>query len=256
MFIINSLNELEYRAIECKEFFMMDAAGFNPHGIVLVSGGMDSCVTAAAALQEGSAAFLHVDYSQRTEARERLAFQQIADYYNIPLSLRKIITLDHLQAIGNSALTDANIPVPKFEKLEEAKDGDIPITYVPFRNAHILCMAVSWAEVVGARRIYIGAVAEDSAGYPDCRPEFYEAFNRLVEVGSKAGGNLKIVAPLISMSKKEIVQKGLELNAPLHLTWSCYEQSEKACGHCDSCLRRLRAFHEAGIEDPIPYENI
>ena len=235
---------------------MMDTSSKNFHGIVLVSGGMDSCVTAALAQKEGCAAFLHVDYNQRTEARERLAFNKIADYYNIPVPLRKIINLDHLRVIGHSALTDNSIPVPKFEKLEECGEGEIPITYVPFRNAHILCIAVSLAETLGARRIYIGAVAEDSAGYPDCRPEFYDAFNRLVQVGSKAGGNLRIVAPLIKMSKKEIVQKGMELNAPLHLTWSCYEQSEKACGHCDSCLRRLRAFHEAGVEDPIPYENI
>ncbi|HOE63500.1 MAG TPA: 7-cyano-7-deazaguanine synthase QueC [Candidatus Sumerlaeota bacterium] len=235
---------------------MTDLSANNPHGIVLVSGGMDSCVTAAIALNEGAAAFLHVDYSQRTEARERLAFHQIADYYKIPSFFRKVITLDYLRSICCSALTDDSIPVPKFEKLEEEGNGEIPITYVPFRNAHILCMAVSWAETIGARRIYIGAVAGDSAGYPDCRPEFYEAFNKLVEVGSKAGRSLKVAAPLIKMSKKEIVQKGRELNAPLHLTWSCYEQSEKACGRCDSCLRRLRAFQEAGVVDPIPYENI
>ncbi len=224
-----------------------------PIGIVLVSGGMDSCVVAAIAAGEVVPAFLHVDYGQRTEARERQAFFQIADFYGVPQERRLCVRLDYVGKIGGSALTDKNIPVPKFKSMKDAQNPTIPVTYVPFRNTHILALAVSWAEVIGATHIYAGAVSEDSAGYPDCRPEYYEAFNKLIAIGSRIGERLRIETPLIAMTKKEIVKKGIELGAPFHLTWSCYEREDVACGRCDSCLRRLRAFRQTGIKDPIPY---
>jgi len=222
-------------------------------GIVCLSGGMDSCVTAAIAVREVLPAFLHVNYGQRTEERERRAFQQIADFYKAAPERRLCVDLDSLHRIGGSALTDEHIPVPKFERLEEGTPAILPVTYVPFRNTLILSLGVAWAEALKAERVYIGAVAEDSAGYPDCRPEYFEAFNRLIEVGSSLGGRLKVVTPLIRMKKADIVRKGMELGVPFQLTWSCYEDSEEACGRCDSCLRRIRAFHEAGLQDPIPY---
>ena len=216
--------------------------------ICLVSGGMDSCVTAAIANEENDElAFLHVSYGQRTEQRERQAFEALADHYDV--KLRLVISLKHLSQIGGSSLTDDSIAVTPANLTSQA----IPSSYVPFRNAHLLAAAVSWGEVIGARSIYIGAVAEDSSGYPDCRPEFYEAFQNVIDVGTKPETNLTIETPVIAMKKSEIVQKGLELGAPLELTWSCYQASERACGNCDSCALRLRAFREAGVRDPIPY---
>jgi 7-cyano-7-deazaguanine synthase len=216
--------------------------------ICLVSGGMDSCVTAAIANQENDElAFLHVSYGQRTEARERRAFNEIADFYGV--SRRFIASLDYLARIGGSSLTDSGIPVAQADLESRA----IPTSYVPFRNAHLLSIATSWAEVLGARRVYIGAVAEDSSGYPDCRPEFYEAFNRVIEVGTKPETRVEIRTPVIHLRKSEIVRRGMELGAPLALTWSCYSGEERACGRCDSCALRLRAFREAGASDPIPY---
>ena len=216
--------------------------------VCLVSGGMDSCVTAAIAREENDElAFLHVSYGQRTEKREREAFEALADYYNVPLRL--VISFDHLAKIGGSSLTDSAIPVTEADLASSA----IPSSYVPFRNAHLLATAVSWGEVLNASAIYIGAVAEDSSGYPDCRPEFYDAFQQAIDVGTKPETRLVIRTPVIQMKKSEIVRKGLELDAPLRLTWSCYRESERACGNCDSCALRLRAFREAGATDPIPY---
>ena len=216
--------------------------------VCLVSGGMDSCVTAAIANQENSQlAFLHVSYGQRTEARERASFERIADHYNV--ALRLAVSLEHLSRIGGSSLTDKSIPV---STADLAAQG-IPSSYVPFRNAHLLSVAVSWSEVIGANSIYMGAVHEDSSGYPDCRPEFYEAFERVIEVGTKPQTRIEIRTPIIGLRKSEIVERGLELAAPLELTWSCYSESEIACGKCDSCALRLRAFREAGVRDPIPY---
>jgi 7-cyano-7-deazaguanine synthase len=216
--------------------------------VCLVSGGMDSCVTAALAREENDElAFLHVAYGQRTEARERRAFEELADHYRV--SKRFVASLDYLARIGGSSLTDRTIPVAEADLVSRA----IPTSYVPFRNAHLLAIATSWAEVLRARRIYIGAVAEDSSGYPDCRPEFYAAFNRVIEVGTKPETRVEIRTPVIGMRKSEIVRRGLELDAPLELTWSCYQSEERACGHCDSCALRLRAFREAGVSDPIPY---
>lgn len=216
--------------------------------VVLASGGMDSCVTTAmAARDSGELAMLHVSYGQRTEAREYKAFSDIADFYGV--TKRLTASLDYLTKIGGSSLTDRSIEVSAANLVS----AEIPTSYVPFRNAHLLSMATSWAEVIGANRIYIGAVAEDSSGYPDCRPEYYEAFNRLIEVGTKPETQIEIVTPVITLRKSEIIQRGIELNAPLHLTWSCYQTEDKACGACDSCALRLRGFREAGLHDPIAY---
>jgi 7-cyano-7-deazaguanine synthase len=209
---------------------------------------MDSCVTAAVANDEAAAlAFLHVSYGQRTEARERRAFEEIADHYAV--KQRLVVSLDHLAQIGGSSLTDKNIPV----RSADIRSHEIPTSYVPFRNAHLLSIAASWAEVIGARAIYIGAVAEDSSGYPDCRPEFYEAFQQVVTLGTRPETQIEIRTPVIDLKKPEIVKLGQKLNAPFALTWSCYKESDAACGDCDSCALRLRAFRAAGIPDPITY---
>lgn len=217
--------------------------------VCLVSGGMDSCVTAAIAAHENEQlAFMHVSYRQLTEDRERQAFSEIADHYDV--KTRLIITLDHLASVGGSSLTDKRIPVSD----ANLNSKHIPTSYVPFRNAHLISAATSWAEVLNAAAIYIGAVAEDSSGYPDCRPEFYAAFQEVIQLGTKPDTNIEIRTPVINMRKAEIVERGRELAAPLHLTWSCYRETNIACGNCDSCALRLRAFREAGIEDPIPYQ--
>jgi len=215
--------------------------------IVLLSGGMDSCVCSTLAAKSKKTAALHVSYGQRTEAREREAFERICD--RLGISERLAIRNDALRVMGGSALTDTSISVPESRQI----GPDIPVTYVPFRNAHFLSAAVSWAELIGAQEIYIGAVEQDSSGYPDCRPAYYDAFNQVIKTGTRAG-NIEIVTPLIGMRKFEIVRLGLELGAPFDLTWSCYSRADSACGVCDSCVLRLRAFQEAGSEDPIPYE--
>jgi 7-cyano-7-deazaguanine synthase len=222
------------------------AQSIKSRAIVLLSGGMDSCVCASLAVRDHQTAALHVSYGQRTEQRERQSFLAICDRLNIQDKL--VVRNEALRAIGGSALTDENIAVP----VSSVADDEIPVTYVPFRNAHFLSVAVSWAEVLGAEKVYIGAVEPDSSGYPDCRPAYYEAFNRVIQAGTKEG-NIEIVTPLIAMRKAEIIQLGLELNAPLDLTWSCYSQEDRACGQCDSCVLRLRAFAAAGVNDPIDY---
>lgn len=221
----------------------------NPQStIVLVSGGMDSCVTAAIARAEtNEIAFLHISYGQRTERRERQAFNEIADFYNVEKRLD--VSIEYLAKIGGSSLTDKTIEVSE----ANLESKEIPTSYVPFRNANMLAIATSWAEVLGANSIYIGAVSEDSSGYPDCRPEFYAAFEKTIETGTKPETNIKIKTPIIHLSKAEIVQKGLELNAPIHLSWSCYRSENLACGTCDSCALRLRGFALAGEIDPISY---
>ena len=218
-----------------------------PLAIILASGGMDSCVTTAIANLDYRLAMLHVGYGQRTEARELRAFNALADFYQA--EHRLVCRLDHLRQIGGSSLTDASIAV----ELANLERQDIPSSYVPFRNAHFISIAVSWGEVLGARKIFVGAVEEDSSGYPDCRPEYYAAFNRVIAAGTKPETQLEIVTPVIHMRKSEIVRRGRELGAPFELTWSCYQGQEAACGMCDSCALRLRAFEEAGVEDPIPY---
>jgi 7-cyano-7-deazaguanine synthase len=223
--------------------------------VVLLSGGMDSCVCAAMARERhgaGNVALLHASYGQRTEEREAKAFTQIADYFEV--QQRLMVRLDHFRAIGGSALTDASIAVPENELGAPGPGGSaIPVTYVPFRNAHFLSVAVSWAEAIGAGAIYIGAVAEDSSGYPDCRPEYYQVFQKLIHAGTRPETEIEITTPVIALKKSEIIRRGIELGAPLRLTWSCYQNAEEACGACDSCLLRLKAFAEAGLPDPIPY---
>ncbi len=216
--------------------------------VCLVSGGMDSCVTAALAHRDVSRlAFLHISYGQRTEARERQAFEALAEHYGV--KQRLVVSLSHLVQIGGSSLTDSGIAITEANLQAQS----IPTSYVPFRNAHLLSVATSWAEVIGGRYIYIGAVAEDSSGYPDCRPEFYKAFQEAINLGTKPSTDIEIRTPVIAMKKSEIVCLGQELNAPLDLTWSCYARSDRACGECDSCALRLCAFRNAGVTDPIAY---
>jgi 7-cyano-7-deazaguanine synthase len=223
------------------------AARQRPVAVVLASGGMDSCVTIAVANLTYNLALLHVRYEQRAEEQELRAFNAVADFYGV--QHRLVCHLDHLKQIGGSSLTDRNVPVES-AKLDRE---DIPSSYVPFRNAHFLSIAASWGEVLGARKIFIGAVAEDSSGYPDCRPAYYAAFNRVIALGTKPETQLEILTPVIQMRKSEIVRRGAALGAPLHLTWSCYHGRDLACGVCDSCALRLRAFEEAGLEDPVAY---
>ncbi len=221
--------------------------------IVLVSGGLDSAVAAAIAIKKnlGECAFAHVNYGQRTEARELEAFGAIAEWFKITKLL--VADIGYLKEIGGSALTDTNIAVPE----AEPEAGAIPVTYVPFRNTHLLAIAVSWAEVTGASEIYIGAVEEDGPGYPDCRRSFFDSFERTIEAGTRAGVEegraIKIITPLINMRKGDIVKLGRDIDAPMHLSWSCYSDSVMACGVCDSCVLRLRGFEAAGMEDPISY---
>lgn len=216
--------------------------------VCLVSGGMDSCVTAAIANGENDElAFLHVSYGQPTEQRERRAFEELADHYRV--EHRLAVSIEHLAKIGGSSLTDMTIPISRADLATQ----QIPTSYVPFRNAHLLAIATSWAEVIAASRIYIGAVAEDSSGYPDCRPEFYEAFQSVIHLGTRPETKVEIRTPVIALKKSAIVKLGVKLNAPLERTWSCYQESAQACGICDSCALRLRAFSEAGLSDPIPY---
>ncbi|NPA95557.1 MAG: 7-cyano-7-deazaguanine synthase QueC [Thermodesulfobacteria bacterium] len=218
--------------------------------ICLVSGGLDSCVTAAIAIEEcDRVAFLHVNYGQRTESRELKAFHDLADFYSI--EDRLVASIEYLKKIGGSALTDKGIDVPE----NQLSETGIPVTYVPFRNTHIIAIAVSWAEVIGAGRIYIGATEVDSSGYPDCRKGYFEAYNRLIQEGTRPETRITIQTPVIDMGKAQVVETGARLGAPFHLTWSCYQNEDVACGACDSCLLRLKGFAEAGIEDPIKYRN-
>jgi 7-cyano-7-deazaguanine synthase len=227
-------------------------SGQKKRAVVLLSGGMDSCVCAAIAARDYDASAMHVMYGQRTEERERRAFEGICD--RLGIERRMVLHIDALRQIGGSALTDSSIAVPDAASDFEGRprESRIPITYVPFRNAHFLSAAVSWAEVLGAERILIGAVEQDSSGYPDCRQAYYEAFNEVIRTGT-AQGNISIETPLIHLKKSEIVTLGLELGAPFDLTWSCYSRQDEACGTCESCILRLRAFAAAGARDPIPY---
>jgi 7-cyano-7-deazaguanine synthase len=225
----------------------MKQSSHKTKAVVLMSGGMDSCVTAAIARQDYEIAALHASYGQSTERRELQSFHALADHFGA--AQRLSVSLDHFRAIGGSSLTDSNLPIPD----ADLSNREIPNTYVPFRNAHFLSIATSWAEVLGATKIFIGAVWEDSSGYPDCRPEYYEAFNKVIRAGTRPQTSIAIQTPLIHLSKSEIVKRGVELGAPFHLTWSCYRDSDIACGACDSCALRLRAFRQAGIEDPIAY---
>lgn len=215
--------------------------------VVLVSGGMDSCVIAAIANEQYDLAFLHLNYGQRTEKRELRAFHEVGDFYGV--KQRLVVNVEHLRQIGGSSLTDSSVPVSR----ADLHRANIPTSYVPFRNAHILSIAVSWGEVLGARKIFFGAVEEDSSGYPDCRKEYYEAFNHVIRLGTKPTADLQVETPIIGLKKFEIVKRGLLLGAPFQLTWSCYQSEDVACGVCDSCALRLRGFQMAAVDDPIPY---
>ncbi len=215
--------------------------------VVAVSGGLDSCVTTAIARLDYELAFAHINYGQRTQDRELKAFNDIADFYNV--QHRIIIDFNHLAKIGGSSLTDYSMNIVE----ADLEADEIPNSYVPFRNANILTACVSWAEVIGAEAIFIGAVFEDSSGYPDCRPDFFDAFNKVINFGTKPETKIEIKTPIIHLNKNEIIKKGMELKAPLNLTWSCYQSEDKACGVCDSCALRLRGFQQVGIADPIPY---
>ncbi len=219
-----------------------------PIAVVSVSGGLDSCVTVAIARENYNLALMHVNYGQRTESRELKAFNDIADFYNV--ENRLVIDFSHLSQIGGSSLTDKSMEVTKADLHSE----DVPSSYVPFRNANLLTAAGSWAEVIGAEAIFVGAVFEDSSGYPDCRPDFFKAFEYAMDLGTKPETKIKIETPIIHMTKSEIIKTGLELGAPLQLTWSCYQNEDEACGVCDSCALRLRGFQQLGVEDPIPYK--
>lgn len=219
--------------------------------IVLASGGLDSCVTTACAIHDGyEVSLLHINYGQRTQKREDKAFSDIADYYNI--KNRMTVDIDYLVKIGGSSLTDMSMKVE--ENHEPLSDEKLPSTYVPFRNANMISIAVSWAEVIGASKIYVGAVDEDSSGYPDCRQIFYDKFNDLLKVALSPESSVEVVTPVIHLSKAEIVKKAVELKAPIHLTWSCYQNEDEACGVCESCILRLRGFEKAGYKDPVPYK--
>jgi len=242
--------------LSAKSEFSLLNLGFRPRSlmasitksraVVLLSGGMDSCVCAAMAVREFETAALHISYGQRTEVRERHAFLAICERLGIQQKL--MVRNEALRAIGGSALTDKKIPVPE----SAVMGAGIPVTYVPFRNAHFLSVAVSWAEVLGAEEVLIGAVEQDSSGYPDCRPAYYRAFNDVVKTGTREG-RIRIETPLIGMRKSQIVALGLELGAPFDLTWSCYSRDDRGCGVCDSCMLRRRAFREAGVTDPLLY---
>lgn len=212
--------------------------------IALVSGGLDSCVAAAIAAGQGEVAFLHLNYRQRTEGRELQAFVALADHYQV--ERRLVVDVSYLQQIGGSSLIDPSLPVP------EGRAEGVPSTYVPFRNANLLGIGVAWAEVLGARQVYIGAHEEESQ-YPDCRAAFFAAYNRMIALGTRPGAGIRVETPLIGLDKGAIVRRGVELGAPLHLTWSCYQREDRACGRCHSCRLRLEGFARAGLTDPIPY---
>ncbi len=219
-----------------------------PKGIVLVSGGMDSLVLAAFATRESEISLLHVTYGQRTGRKELSCFHAIADHLGV--GERMVADIAYLRTIGGSALTDPAVDIPP----ADPERRGVPVTYVPFRNAHFLCIAVSWAEVIGATNVYIGAVWADSSGYPDCRPAFYEAMNEAIRAGTKDERGIRVKAPFVNLKKKDIVLMGKSLGVPFERTWSCYRDGEKGCGRCDSCVLRLKAFAEAGVPDPLPYE--
>ena len=222
-------------------------SGARERAVVCVSGGMDSCLTAALAARQHRLCFLHANYGQRTEARELLCFHALADHFGA--EARLVVDFTDLRAIGGSSLTDAAMAVREGEPVE----GVVPTSYVPFRNAHLLAAATSWAEVLGATAIFVGAVWEDSSGYPDCRPEFYRAFEEAIRLGTRPETHIRVVTPVIALSKAEIVRRGLELGVPFDKTWSCYQAEDEACGACESCRLRLRGFAEAGASDSIPY---
>ena len=227
----------------------MTSASPRPLAVVCLSGGMDSAVTAALARETHELALLHANYGQRTEARELLSFEALAERFDIAAARRLVVDFTSLRQIGGSSLTDPSIAV----RHGEPEEGVVPTSYVPFRNAHLLAASTSWAEVLGARAIFVGAVEADSSGYPDCRPGFFRAFAEAIRLGTRAETTIVIETPVIAMDKAEIVARGLSLGVPFELTWSCYEANDEACGECESCRLRLAAFRRAGATDPIRY---
>ncbi|MDE3103907.1 MAG: 7-cyano-7-deazaguanine synthase QueC [Acidobacteriota bacterium] len=223
-----------------------------PRAVVCLSGGMDSCVCTALAARDHDVYAVHFSYGQRTQSRELRSAQAIAQAVGVKELM--VLSMELFRRIGGSALTDTSIAVPAAPAQEAQIGTEIPVTYVPFRNAHFLSAAVSWAEVLGAKQVYLGAVEQDSSGYPDCRPAYYDAFNALIREGTREG-DIRVETPLIHLRKSEIVRLGVELGAPFHVSWSCYSGETEACGVCDSCVLRLRAFREAGAVDPIPYRS-
>lgn len=223
-----------------------------PLAVVCLSGGMDSAVTAALAGQQHELALLHANYGQRTEVRELSCFESLAAHFGVPPERRLIVDFTSLRQIGGSSLTDRRVAV----RHGEPEEGVVPTSYVPFRNAHLLAASTSWAEVLGASSIWVGAVEADSSGYPDCRPGFFEAFGEAIRLGTRPDTKIAIKTPVIAMNKADIIQRGLELGVPFELTWSCYEANDAACGGCESCRLRLSAFDRAGAKDPISYLSV
>ncbi|WP_277552848.1 7-cyano-7-deazaguanine synthase QueC [Halobaculum limi] len=225
--------------------------GDRPEAVVLVSGGMDSATTAYEARDRGyDLHFLHTSYGQNTETKEFECAEALREEMGVEGFLH--IETDHLARIGASSLTDAAMAVEDADM--DAEDDEIPSSYVPFRNANLLSMAVSYAEANDCEAVFVGAHSEDYSGYPDCRPEFFEAFEQMVDVGTKPETDIDIVVPFVTDSKTDIARRGTNLGVPYDLTWSCYRDEEPACGTCDACAFRLQAFQRLGIEDPIAYE--
>ncbi|MFC6835563.1 7-cyano-7-deazaguanine synthase QueC [Halomarina ordinaria] len=219
-----------------------------PRAVVLVSGGMDSATAVWEARERGyDPLFLHTSYGQRTETKEYECASRLAEECDAADFLH--IETDHLSRIGGSSLTDEGMAVGDADTESE----EIPDTYVPFRNANLLSMAVSYAEAQAAEAVFIGAHSEDFSGYPDCRPAFFEAFERVVDVGTRPETEITIEAPFAEWSKTHIAERGLDLDVPFEHTWSCYRDEAPACGTCDSCAFRLEAFRAAGARDPIAY---
>jgi 7-cyano-7-deazaguanine synthase len=217
--------------------------------VVLVSGGMDSATAAFEAQQRGyDLYFLHTTYGQQTADKESACAQQLAEYMEVADFIH--IETDHLARIGASSLTDDSIDVEE----GELDSDEIPSSYVPFRNSNLLSMATSYAEANECGAVFIGAHSEDYSGYPDCRPEFFDAFQQVIDVGTKPETSMELVAPFVDWTKTAIAERGLELDVPYGLTWSCYREETPACGTCDACAYRLKAFQKAGIEDSINYD--
>jgi 7-cyano-7-deazaguanine synthase len=209
---------------------------------------MDSATAAFEAKQRGyDLYFLHTTYGQQTADKESECAQKLADYMDVADFLH--IETDHLARIGASSLTDENIDV---EEVDLDSD-EIPSSYVPFRNSNLLSMATSYAEANDCGAIFIGAHSEDYSGYPDCRPEFFDAFQQVIDIGTKPETSIDLVAPFVDWTKTEIAERGLDLDVPYELTWSCYRDEEPACGTCDACAYRLKAFQDVGMKDPIRY---
>lgn len=219
-----------------------------PLAVVLLSGGMDSALCAIKTRELGyDLAALHLNYGQRTQERELQAFRDLCKYFEIEQKLT--VDVSYLSQIGGSSLTDTSIDVQG----ADLSSQEIPNSYVPFRNANILAIATSWAEVINAHALVAGAMEQDSSGYPDCRREFYDSFEETIRLGTKPGSEIKVLTPIIALTKQDIVEQGIKSGLPFDLTWSCYSSSDQACGVCESCALRLRGFANAGLEDPLPY---